>query len=311
MPLGLGLAVSHSPLLYRPREQWADIYEKLRGETPQPNRAAEETPERLDEYDARLRSAFDVLHNRLDSYKPEAILVLSSDQGRMFDETQVPQLSVFVGTDLWGAPHYGELGEPSDLREPVHVACHPGLSAFLADELVYEGFDLNVNRTFKPLGTPDEGVSHTLTDPVARIVAELETPVVPIFINAHRRPAVSGHRMIRLGRAIAELASEREERIAILASGGLSGDPFGYLAGWVDEMLDGWVLNRLRRGRSEQLQTIWDLDSTTVRGSTAEIRNWIAVGAAMETAGARARVVDYMRLHHAGVGTAFAVWEPT
>ena len=61
---------------------------------------------------------------------------------------------------------------------------------------------------------------------------------------------------------------------------------------------------------SEQLQTLWDLDSDTVRGATGEVRTWIAVGAAMEAVGAKAVVVDYIRFHHATVGTAFAYWDP-
>ena len=46
MPLGLGLAVSHSPLLYRPRDQWEDIYQKLIGEIAQDPRSEVETPEK-------------------------------------------------------------------------------------------------------------------------------------------------------------------------------------------------------------------------------------------------------------------------
>jgi protocatechuate 4,5-dioxygenase beta chain len=113
-----------------------------------------------------------------------------------------------------------------------------------------------------------------------------------------------------LGQAIARVLSERDEKIAILGVGGLSGEPHGYLAGWVDELLDDWVLTRLRRGRSEQLASLWDVESITLKGETRGIRNWIVVGAAMETLGAKAKIVDYIRFHHATVGTAFACWEP-
>jgi hypothetical protein len=75
-------------------------------------------------------------------------------------------------------------------------------------------------------------------------------------------------------------------------------------------MLDRWILTRLRRGKTEQLKTLFDMDSTTLRGATREVRLWITLGAAMESAGGKSILLDYIRLHHAAVGTAFAYWDP-
>src|SRR6185369_4089968 len=94
MPLGLGLAVSHSPLYYRPRDQWEDIYKKLILDVPQDNRAEVETPEMLDEYKKRLDAGFDALKKALSDYKPDALVMAISDTGRGFGSAQVPQLSV-------------------------------------------------------------------------------------------------------------------------------------------------------------------------------------------------------------------------
>lgn len=309
MPVVLGIACSHSPTLYRPRERWDDLYKHLIQDVPQPNRAATETPETLDDYHKRIESGFDTLKKQIADAKPDAVVVLTSDKQRVFNETQVPQISVYVGEEIWGTSHYEEMGESPSDGEQVTLACHTGVSAWLADELAEEGFDINESRFFKPMGAPEDGVGQAMTDPVRRLLGR-EVPIVPVFVNAHRQPAISGHRMPALGRTMASVLDERDERIVILASGGLSGDPRGYLAGWVDERLDDWVLSRLRRGRSEQLETLWDLDSDVVRGATAEIRQWIAVGSAMESLGAKATVVDYLRFHHATVGTAFACWQP-
>jgi hypothetical protein len=309
MALGLGLAVSHSPLYYRPREQWEDIYRKLVGDVPQDTRAEIETPEVLDQYQTRLEAGFDALRSGLASFRPDALVVAISDTGRVFGGAQVPQLSVVVGEEIWGTTHYAELGEQPNESKKVTLKVHQPVAAWLADELTEEGFDMNVNRFFKPLGEPENGAPHTLTDTYLRLAADLDLPVVPLFINAHLAPCVSGHRMPPLGRAIAKVLSERDERCAILGVGGLSGDPQGYLAGWVDELMDDWVLSRLRRGRSKQLETMWDVESITLRGSTESVRNWIVVGAAMEELGVKAKVVDYIRFHHASVGTAFALWQ--
>ena len=309
MPIVLGLAISHSPTLYRDRSRWAETYARLRREVPQPNRAQTETPETLDDYERRVQAGFAALRDRLAEAKTDAVVILSSDKGRVFSPTQTPQIDVYVGDEIWGATHDPAIGETPADGQRVTLACHTDVSAWLADELTEKGFDVSINRFFKPLGAPEDGAGHALTDP-ARTLVPADVPIVPMFINAHRRPAVSGHRMPPLGQALARVLGERDERVALLASGGLSGDPQGYLAGWVDESLDAWVLSRLRRGRAAQLGSIWDLDSDTVRGATAEIRNWIAVGAAMESLGAKANVVDYIRFHHATVGTAFAYWQP-
>jgi hypothetical protein len=310
MPLGLGLAVSHSPLLYRPRDQWEDIYQKLIGDVPQDNRAEVETPEALDQYEKQVNAGFDALRKELADYKPDALVVAMSDTGRVFSQIHVPQLSVLVGDEIWGTTHYAELGEQPDDSKKVTLRVNQDVARWLVDELTEEGFDMNVNRVFKPLGDPDNGAPHTLTDPYMRIAGDLNVPVVPLFINAHLDPCITGHRMPPLGRAIARVLSERDEKIAILGVGGLSGDPQGYLAGWVDELLDDWILTRLSRGRSEQLKTMWDVESITLRGETRGVRNWIVVGSAMEEMGAKAKVVDYIRFHHATVGTAFAHWKP-
>lgn len=310
MPLGLGLAVSHSPLYYRPRERWEEVYRKLVGDVPQDTRAEIETAAVLDEYQTRLEAGFEALRSALVSYHPDALVIAMSDGGSVFGAAQVPQLSVFVGEEIWGTTRYAELGDQPDESKKVTLKVNQSVAAWLVDELTEEGFDMNVQRFFKPLGGPEIGAPHTLTDPYQRIAADLELPVVPLFINSHLDPCITGHRLPPLGRAIAKVLSERDERIAMLGVGGLSGDPHGYLAGWIDELLDDWVLSRLRRGRSEQLQTMWDVDSITLRGATRSVRNWIVVGAAMEQLGAKAKVVDYLRFHHATVGTAFAVWQP-
>ena len=100
MSLGLGIALSHSPTMYRPRSTWNDIYWQLVGDTPQPNRAAIETDEVLDGYAERIESAIGTLRIEIKEYKLDAILVLVSDRKRMFDETQVPQIHIYIGNDI-------------------------------------------------------------------------------------------------------------------------------------------------------------------------------------------------------------------
>ena len=91
----------------------------------------------------------------------------------------------------------------------------------------------------------------------------------------------------------------------MLGSGGLSHCPMGPRAGWVDEPLDRWVLERLAQGEGARLQELFTFDSDTLRSGTGEIRSWITVAGAF--AGAR-DVVDYLPARHAVTGLGFAYW---
>ena len=94
----------------------------------------------------------------------------------------------------------------------------------------------------------------------------------------------------------------------MLGSGGLSHDPLGPRAGWVDEPLDRWVLERLASGEGARLKDLFTFDSDTLRSGTGEIRSWIAVAGAFD--GTKATIVDYIPARHAVTGLGFAYWTP-
>ena len=134
-------------------------------------------------------------------------------------------------------------------------------------------------------------------------------PVVAIHVNCHVDPCISGARMEPFGVALATLLARTPQRVGLLASGGMSGDPGGYMGGWVDDVLDAWVLGRLRTGRAGEIGTIFNVASQTLHGATRELRLWCAAGSAAQTAGLTARVLDYLPFHHAAAGTALCVWD--
>ena len=96
--------------------------------------------------------------------------------------------------------------------------------------------------------------------------------------------APTAHRIHAFGTALGEILEEMPGKVALLSVGGLSHDPNGDRAGWIDNRLDQWVLDRMAKGDVSRLKTLFDVDSDTTRGGTGEIRTWIAGGAAMEAA---------------------------
>jgi len=69
------------------------------------------------------------------------------------------------------------------------------------------------------------------------------------------------------------------------------------------------VLDRMKRGDTQRLRSMFDVDSDTLRGGTGQIRTWITAGAAAETKKGKATVVDYIPALRAITGIAFAHWQ--
>ena len=303
--LGLGLASSHAPALFEPKERWPLVYSAIPEymKDAQPHTARLETPEVIQGYIDRINTAFEVLSEQIRAYRPDALVVIGDDQGDMFDASFNPTFSIFTGETLWGLD--GTPYRPLAERHKLTFPCHAELAEFLHKSLVKRGFDMVSSARFRPLGRPEHGVSHMISQPVPRLIPALDIPIVPLFVNEYYPPLPSAKRCYELGLAIAGALAERPERVAIYASGGLSHDPSGPRAGWIDEPLDRWFLERLERNDGEALQHLFTFDSDTLRGGTGEMRAWISVAAAMQRP---ARVLDYIPAHHSKVGLAFAYW---
>lgn len=306
MPLVFGAALSHSPLLYRDQRLWGDVYRSLTGSVPQPVSASQETADLLGAYAARIEAVFDRLASRIQAARLDALVVLLADRSRYFSDANMPQLHVFVGDEIWGDASLASMGENG---QRTIFSCDPVTADLVLDETVASGFDVAEGRAeFRPVGDPDRGVGAALVEPAGRIAQGL--PLIPIHINCHVQPAITGRRIHAFGAEIAKALGFSGKRVGILASGGLSGDPGGPMAGWLDSTLDAWVLRRLETGRSHEVARIFDVETDSLRGSGAETKLWVAVAAAMEAVGTRAEVIDYMPIHHAGVGVGLAIWEP-
>lgn len=304
--IGMGIATSHAPAVFCPAEWWPKVYEGvpeyMRGS--QPPTAPLETAEVIEQHVARIESAFQTIRAAVDAFAPDVIVYIGDDQGDMFNDSNNPTLAVFTGEEVWGASLPRYIDQPLEASH-VTVPVHTGLAKRILHGLVEREFDpANLGR-MQPLGKPSQGMSHMLIHPHPRINPKLDIPVVPIFINENFPPLPTGQRCWDLGLALREILTEAPERVVIYASGGLSHDPRGPRAGWVDEPLDNWVLERIKRNEGEKLINLFSFDSDTLRGGTGEIRAWITVAAALQRP---ATVLDYFPSHHAKCGLAFAYW---
>ncbi len=302
----LGIAASHAPALFCPAEWWPTVYDGIPDymRESQPHTAKLETPDVVKEHVARIDTAFEVMRKQIAAYKPDAIIYIGDDQGDMFSDVNLPTFAVFTAEALWGLSLPRYMKEEA-AKSRVDVEVHTGLAGRILKGLVHYGFDPANIAKMEAMGHPERGMSHMLIHPHPRLVPNNDIPVVPIFINEGFPPLPSAQRCWDLGLALRDILSHGPERVVLYASGGLSHDPRGPRAGWIDEPLDHWVLERIERNQSEQLTNLFTFDSDTMRAGTAEIRAWITVAAALQRP---AKVIDYFPSHHAKCGIAFAYW---
>lgn len=306
MPLVAGFASSHAPGMFEPVDRWDQVYAGMPEymKDSQPASAKAETVEVMRAYKAHIDQNFVTIAKAVEEARLDALIIVGDDQGDMFDMANNPAIAVFTGNELWGLT--GTSYTPFEDRQRVNFKCDGELGSFLLKELMKLGFDLANCNTFIPRGHHKEfGVSHMVAHIVPTVLPGSAVPIVPIFLNEYFEPLPTGHRCAQLGRAIAEVLAKSSKRVGIYASGGLSHDPVGPRAGWIDEPLDEWILERLVRNDVDALANLFSFDSATLRGGTGEVRAWIVVSAAMNRG---AVFTDYLPVHHHKAGLGFAYW---
>jgi hypothetical protein len=312
--LGLGLASSHAPGMWRRPEDWPLFFDRMppevRNHLPYTAKVEIESLEIRQDYYDRIHKAFATMREQFQAYKPDALIMIGDDQGDMFDDANNPTFSIYTGEEpMWGLEVRSRMsapfGTPPSQLKKAYFRNHVDLSRYLHKGLIKKGFDMaNIGR-FEPRGNPQRGVSHMLVNLAPEVDPDFEVPVVGIFLNEYYPPLPSAERCAQLGEAIAELLSTRPERVAIYASGGLSHFPGEYNVGWIDRSLDHWILERLERNDLDALKHLFTFDSDNMRAGTGEVRAWIAVAAAMKRA---ATVVEYVPAHCTVTGCGFAYW---
>jgi protocatechuate 4,5-dioxygenase beta chain len=308
--LGLGLASAHAPMMFQKAQYWPRVLERIppeaREHLPRSARVELASPALIEEYVQRIEAAFATLRAQLRAYRPDALLMIGDDQGDMFDRANNPTFSVYTGDEpLWGRSARDAYDVPAASRTRLVFPQHAGLARHLLHGLVERGFDVANLGVFDPRGNPARGVSHMVSNLVPEVDPDLAIPLVCVFVNEYFPPLPGAARCARLGEAIADVVRDRPERVAIYASGGLSHYPGMYNAGWIDQPLDRWILERLARNDVAALERLFTFDSDNLRSGTGEVRAWISVAAAMRRP---ATVVDYIPAHCTQTGCGFAYW---
>jgi aromatic ring-opening dioxygenase catalytic subunit (LigB family) len=249
-------------------------------------------------FQSQALRAFAEMQERLVASRPDVIVLFTNDHLLNWPINNTPEYTVGIGGEHVGpADWYDEWLALEKYRIPGH----PKLARYIVDEGARRRLAFAYLRQMQF----DDGVSvpmHYL-NPTGAI------PLVPVSMNCTVPPIPTPERAYQVGATLRELFASYpgDERIALLATGGLSHEPGGPRYFWVDEQFDLWFLDLLKKGDHAALLRDCTLGRMEAAGSggTAELLAWIVVLAF--TAGP-AEVLAYMPAVDWRTGTGMVIW---
>ena len=212
--------------------------------------------------------------------KPDLIVGIANDHLLNLPMDSIPDWCVGIADDWSGPAEW--------FRDWVNIAPYKVKgNRELGRTIVRESGKRGINLAFSDKLLFDDNWSV----PLKFLTPDYKVGLVPIHMNCIMPPLPPAERCRAFGKALAEIirAWPGKERVAIMATGGLSHDPGGPKYFAVDEKFDRWFLELLGKGdpdlavrevTPERLMAAGD-------GGTAELLAWFVAMGAAETLGAK------------------------
>ena len=239
-------------------------------------RPPDEDPKQLDQ----AGRAMNELGKVLDETKPDAILIFGADHVETFSVSCIPTFAIVAGNRAIAK----FAGREHNL--PIHRE--------MAEDILNK---LVVEKDFDMAYSEDAELGHAFSIPFEYVIGKRDIPVIPFFTNTYVPPLATPKRCAALGQAVAEIVKGRKERVAIIASGGMSHFPgtSKYLHPEFD--FDRWLVSQFELGNTEALLNMTGAQLDEV-GNT-ELLNWaVMFGAIGKQAG---ELIDYIPTWHHGL----------
>src|SRR6266571_6387195 len=238
------------------------------------------------------------MRRRLAAARPDVVVMFSNDHLLNWPINNVPEYTVGIGETHVGPADWFDdwLG-----MEQYRVPGHPDLARFIVNEGARRRLMLAYLRTMQF----DDGISV----PTHYLNPDARFRLVPVTMNCTVPPIPTPERAYQVGARLRDIlaAYPGDERIAVIATGGLSHEPGGPRYFWVDEAFDRWFLDLLKRGDHAALLRECTLERMEAAGSggTAELLAWVLVLALTR---GPADVLAYMPAVAWRAGTGMVVW---
>lgn len=225
------------------------------------------SPEGVEDRARHIVEGMKEIGRRVRAAAPDVIFVISSDH--MFNINLSLQPPFCVGVSDAYVP-FGDMG----IAQEPRLGARDFGQAFVR-RAARSGFDLATAEEIRP----DHGVALPLMaiDPARRI------PIVPLLVNINMDPPPEPARCYALGEVLRDtIARDRpaDERVAVVATGGLSHWLNIPRHGEVAEEFDHFVMRSLIEGRAHDLARL-SASEIVERGGNGglEVMNWMMAGA--------------------------------
>ena len=286
MPLVSALAASHAPnILLEPGREWEDFMDLHYSMAPQGS-TSRPTFEQQKKLRQDAEAAFAVLRADLEAAKPDVLIVVANDQFVNFFWNNIPTFFVTIGDEVRGqfTCHSFRYRNHKDLGKAI----------------IRAGMDKGIDFSY---GERIE-LQHTQNVPLYFLLREPKIPILPVYVNTWVDPAPSPRRCYQVGELIRDVAENSQERVAILATGGLSHFPGSPRIGEIDESFDHKLLEVMRQGKGKSLieYSVEDL----LQAGDSEFLNWMVVVGAVGDA--KASYTAYMP-DFVATGWGFVSWK--
>lgn len=156
-----------------------------------------------------VAAAFADARDFVDQYAPTLVVTFAPDHYNGFFYDLMPAFC--IGYEAHSVGDYGSAAGP--LAVPTSIAER------MAEWVAGEDLDIAISRRME--------IDHGAVQPLEILLGGIDTvPTIPVFLNGVAPPFVKMSRVRKLGHAIGSfLATLSEERVLVIASGGLSHDP--------------------------------------------------------------------------------------
>ena len=285
MPLVSAMAASHAPnILLEPGAEWEDFMDLHYSMAPQGS-ASRPTLEQQKRLRRDAEAAFAALRTDLEEARPDVLIVVANDQFVNFFWNNIPTFFVTLADEVHG--HF--------TRHKFRYRNHKELGHAIVTAGMEKGVDFSFGEHVE--------LQHTQNVPLYFLLPEPRIPILPVYVNTWVAPAPTPKRCYQIGELIREVAVNSPERVAILATGGLSHFPGSPRIGEIDTQFDHKLLEIMRQGKGPSLAD-YSVDELLKAGDS-EFLNWMVVVGAVGNA--KATYTSYMP-DFVATGWGFVSW---
>jgi 2,3-dihydroxyphenylpropionate 1,2-dioxygenase len=252
---------------------------------------------RANRADPAVRDAFyanlDRMRQALEAARPDALVVIGAEHFANFFMNNMPSLCVGMADEYEGPIEDEEWLRIRRTRIPGAAA----LSQRLIAEIMNDA-DLAYAQEWK--------FDHGIMVPLNFLTPRYDLPVIPVNINCQGPPLIPLKRCWAFGRALRRACDAAPERIAVIATGGISHWPATPDSGKINEPWDRAFLEKVLANRRAELLAYKDEDTYREAGQGGlEIRTFIALAGCTE--GSRGELWFYAPIPIFAVGCTVAV----